>query len=336
MITTSKPSNETHPTATVLPDLSLFGVTLIWGINLPVMKVGLDHIDVYAFNALRLLISAIVLIIFALKNKARKPFHFSWKVLWQIFQYAFLASGLYQIIFLLGIANTTSGNASLIMSTVPMWTALLALIFLNERLAKLAWGGLWIALVGTIIVTAQNRLNGNSEYLLGNAIMLVAAFTWACGTVKSRHLLNTISPLTLSAIASVMMLPLHFALAASSLRESLQVLPQIEVWLPLLYSGIFSTGIALFMWNYGVREAGAAHAAVFQNLIPVIAFISAWIVRGETISVSQMIGGVLIIGGLIVMRKSRSRQMRAAQQIELQDENLAEKNRLKQPLAMTK
>ena len=90
------------------------------------------------------------------------------------------------------------------------------------------------------------------------------------------------------------------------------------------------------MWNYGVREAGAAHAAVFQNLIPVIAFISAWIVRGETISVSQMIGGVLIIGGLIVMRKSRSRQMRAAQQIELQDENLAEKNRLKQPLAMTK
>lgn len=273
------------------------------------MKVGLDNIDVYAFNAIRLFISSLILIFIAWQSQTGTGLRYSRQTWLQIFIYGTLSSGLYQVLFLLGIAKTTSGNASLIMSTVPMWTALLALIFLNERLSRLAWIGLFVALAGTMIVTAQNGISGNPEHLVGNAIMLVAALTWASGTVKSRRLLKEISPLTLSAISSTMMLPLHFGIAANRLTESLRVLPQFNVWLPLLYSGIFSTGVALVMWNYGVREAGAAHAAVFQNMIPVFAFISAWIVRGETISLSQIIGGTLIIGGLVVMRRARRIQL---------------------------
>lgn len=309
----TKSSSDQDPrqsTFGLLPDFSLFGVTFIWGLNLPVMKVGLDHMDVYAFNAIRLFISAIVLIIIALQNRPRIRVRYSARTKFQIFQYAFLASGLYQVLFLLGIANTTSGNASLIMSTVPMWTALLALIFLKERLSRLAWSGLLIALTGTLIVTAQNELSGQSEYLLGNCLMLLAAVTWATGTVKSRQLLTEISPLMLSAMGSVLMLPLHFAIAAPSLGEAMTVLTDYQVWIPILYSGIFSTGVALVMWNYGVREAGAAHAAVYQNLIPVIAFLSAWVVRGETVSTFQMIGGTLIIGGLVVMRRARAQSMK--------------------------
>lgn len=276
------------------------------------MKIGLEHIDVYAFNALRLFISAIVLCLIAFRKAENRRFNFSRETLWQIFQYAFLASGIYQVLFLLGIANTTSGNASLIMSTVPMWTALLARLLLDERLCRLAWIGLCIALTGTLIVTGQTGISGNTEYLTGNVIMLLAALAWASSTVKSRKVLTKISPLTLSAISSLVMLPLHFIVAAPGLRHALQSLPDIHVWLPLLYSGIFSTGIALFLWNFGVREAGASHAAVYQNLLPMFAFCSAWIVRGETASVIQLAGGVLIIGGLVVMRKARSGEAAAA------------------------
>ncbi len=41
-----------------------------------------------------------------------------------------------------------------------------------------------------------------------------------------------------------------------------------NVWKPLTYSGVFSTGAALLMWNYGVRHAGAGQAAIYQNLVP--------------------------------------------------------------------
>ncbi len=276
------------------------------------MKVGLDHMNVYAFNAIRLLISGVVLVLIAIRNRPWKILQLPTKTKWNVVQYAFIASGLYQVLFLLGIAYTTSGNASLIMSTVPMWTALLALVFLKEGLSRLAWTGLFVALAGTLIVTAQNGISGNPDHLLGNLIMLFAALTWASGTVKSRQLLSEVSPLTLSAISSVMMLPLHFAIAAPHLAEGIASLPAYQVWIPILYSGVFSTGVALVMWNYGVREAGAAHSAVFQNLIPVIAIASAWVVRGEAVTTAQVVGGVLIIGGLVVMRKARARELAAA------------------------
>ncbi len=292
-------------TPAISADLSLFGVALIWGVNLPVMKVGLDHMDVYSFNAIRLTISAVVLVLIASRDRSASFFKLPRRAKWQVFQYALIASGLYQVMFLLGIARTTSGNASLIMSTVPMWTALLALLILKERLARLAWLGLFIALGGTLIVTAKNGLSGNDRYLLGNLTMLAAALVWAAGTVKSRQVLKHVSPFTLAAISSVLMLPLHYIIAAPTLSSSIAVIPKIEVWIPILYSGIFSTGVALVMWNYGVREAGAAHAAVFQNLIPVIAMTSAWIVRGEVVTSGQVIGGTLIIGGLVMMRRAR-------------------------------
>ncbi|WP_197442154.1 DMT family transporter [Thalassoglobus polymorphus] len=293
----------------LLPDLSLFGVALIWGINLPVMKVGLEHINVYAFNAIRLFISAGVLVAIAYRDRPWKVFQLPAKTKWNIFQYAVIASGLYQVLFLLGIAYASSANAALIMSTVPMWTALLALVFLKERLSRLAWGGLFIALAGTLIVTGQNGISGDSDDSLGNLIMLVAALVWATGTVKSRQLLGEVSPLTLSAVSSVSMLPLHFVIAAPYLAGEMTGLTNPQVWVPVIYSGVFSTGVALVMWNYGVREAGAAHAAIYQNLVPVIAMTSAFIVRGESVTSVQIVGGVLIIGGLVVMRKARARNL---------------------------
>lgn len=306
-MTNSTPPASTSSRSPLLADLSLLGVALIWGINLPVMKIGLEQIDVYAFNAFRLAISTLVLVIIALCNKPQSFFRMPRSTQRLVLQYAVIASGLYQVLFLLGLANTTSGNASLILATVPMWTALLALIFLGERLAGQAWLGLLVALSGTLIVTGQNGMSGDRSYLLGNLIMLAGALAWATATVTSRRVLREVSPLTLSALASLLMLPLHFAIAAPILRESIPLLTQPAVWLTLLYSGIFSTGLALPMWNYGVREAGAAHAAVIQNLVPAIALVSAWLIRGEPIRLGQVIGGSLIIGGLVLMRRARLR-----------------------------
>ena len=126
-------------------DTSLVGVALIWGINIPVMKTGLDQIDAFVFNAVRFAVSAIVLSGFALLERRRgilpKP-GISRK---QILIYAVLVSAVYHLFFLCGIARTTSGNTALIIASVPMWTALLARLFIGERLRRLSWLGLVVA-----------------------------------------------------------------------------------------------------------------------------------------------------------------------------------------------
>ena len=294
------------PATNVWPDLSLLGVILIWGINLPVMKIGLEHMNIYAFNAFRLTLSAIVLVVIAVRRTKINLRNFSRSQKWQIFRYAVLASGLYQVLFLLGIAQTTSANAALIFTSVPMWTALMGRFLIYEKLTQQAWTGLSVAFVGTVVVTTANGVSGEVQYLVGNIIILLGALAWSYGTVVSRPVMQTISPLTLSAIASVSMLPVHYLLAWNVLGEGVAALSGFKAWSTLLYSGVFSTGFALAMWNYGVRHTGAAHASVYQNLLPLVAMISAFLIRGETVTPIQIIGGILIIGGLVLMRRGRN------------------------------
>jgi drug/metabolite transporter (DMT)-like permease len=300
----SPPEVATPPLRAVWPDLSLLGVALIWGVNIPMMKSGLVGIEPFAFNAVRLLLSALVLVLFALREKP--PVVEQPQGLWkQVLLYSVIASGIYQWMFLLGISRTASGNGSLIMATVPMWTAVLARFLLKETLRGLAKVGLVTALTGTMIVALEKGVSGDRALLTGNFFMLMAALTWAWATVQSRKVLPYVSPMRLSAISSVSMLPFQFALAATSLTSSLPQLRETSVWAPLVYAGVLSTGLALPMWSYGVRHSGAAQAAVFQNLVPVVAIATAWFFRGEPVTQNQIIGGALIIGGLVLVRRGR-------------------------------
>ena len=190
--------------------------------------------------------------------------------------------------------------------------ALVARVFVGERLMPVAWCGLITALLGTIIVAVQKSdIKADSNLLVGNVIVLLAALTWSAGTVYSRKLLPLISPMQLSASGAVIALPIHIVLAASVFRGSVSELQSGTTRLIILYAGVLSSGLALPMWNFGVRQAGAAHAAVIQNLIPLVAIVAAWLLRGESATVPQMLGGLLIITGLVVMRLNRKTPLAA-------------------------
>ncbi len=296
----------TRPPNTIWPDASLVGVAFIWGINMPIMKIGLDQLNPFVFNAIRLFISATCLAILAICERRRGVLPGPDISARQILIYGVLVAGLYQVLFLLGIARTTAGNTGLIMATVPAWTALLARVFIGEQIAKVAWGGLVLALTGTIIVALQKGdLSSGREHLVGNAIILCAALVWAGGTVYSRPLLKSISPLQLSASAAVIALPVHLLIATGSYANSVDKLHSFSLWLILIYAGVLSSGLAQPMWSFGVRHAGAAHAAAVQNLIPLVAIVAAWFSRGEVATRTQIFGGTLILGGLVIMRLSR-------------------------------
>lgn len=305
-MTTPSPQPADEQQGSIWPDASLIGVALIWGVNMPIMKIGLDQLDPFVFNALRLVISASCLAIFALREWRRGVRPQPGIRRRQILIYAIVIAGLYQVCFLMGMARTTAGNTGLIMATVPAWTALLARCFIGEKLARLAWGGLVLALSGTIIVAFQKGdVSTGSEHLIGNLLILSAALAWAAGTVYSRPLLRLISPMQLSASAAVLALPVHLLLAAGSYADSVPTLQSVSLWMILLYAGVLSSGLSLPMWNFGVRHAGAAHAAAVQNLIPVIAIASAWLIRAESPTSYQVFGGTLILSGLVIMRLSR-------------------------------
>ena len=309
-------------------DLSLLLVALVWGVNIPVMKVALLRIDGYKFNAIRLIVSSAVLLYFARREFVRGIRPTATLSIRNVLIYAFTVSVAYQLLFLLAVSRATSGDVALIMATVPMWTAIGARVFLKEILPWLAWGGLIVAFAGTMIVTLQKtptstavshaanaaaltNVNAHrvTQRLTGNIFALSAALAWAGGTVFSRPLLGKISPMQLSASSATIGLPIHIAIALmlgqDSMAETAEAIRNPSVVVCVLYSGTLSTGLALAMWSYGVKYAGAAHAAMIQNLTPIVAMAAAGLWLGERINMPQALGGAMIIGGLFIMRTSR-------------------------------
>jgi len=299
-----------------LAELSLLAVAVIWGVNIPIMKIALAMgIDRFALNGLRLVVSAAALLIFAAmerRNGLRPDLRGHWS---RIVCYAVLVSGLYQLLFLLAVSQTTSADIALIMATVPLWTAIGARILLREILSRLAWTGLLVAFAGTVLVTlagaaaspaASANALANQQRLAGNIIALLAALAWSGGTILSRPMLKAISPLQLAALSTAICLPMHLGIAWHSLPTGISRLSSIPMLLCLLYSGVLSTGLAMPMWSYGVKYAGAAHATMFQNLSPIVAVVAAWLILGEALSAEQAVGGSLILGGLFIMRRARA------------------------------
>lgn len=289
-----------------MADLALLFTACLWGINIPIVKQVTTQLDAWVFNGLRLILAMLTLgACVWLESRFQRSTveRVSWM---KVVVFALISSLFYQLIFILGITRTTAGNTALIMASMPMWTAALSFFFVRERLQAITWVGLLVTFSGTAIVTLQGgKISLSSEFFLGNLCMLMAAIAWAGGTVYSRPLLATLSPLRLAFWSSLMTLPFHLWLASGKLSSSWEIVCQTGPLVAIVFSGIFSTGLAYAAWHYGVSQLGASHAAVYQNAVTLVAVLGGWIWVGEQPLLTQIIGGGLIIAGLFLMRRGR-------------------------------
>ncbi len=285
----------------------LFATAVMWGTNIIVFKNAISGFDPWIFNALRLVFATLTLGILAWIEAKFWPREIR-SVAWpRILVFAFLTGFVYLVIFVKGIDLTTAGNTALILASLPMWTAALSYLFLQERLPRVTWIGLAVTFAGTVIVTTQGsgKVSLASEYFVGNLIMLLAALTWSTGTVMSRSILESMSPLRLAFISALLTTPFHLLLVAPKIPEILSSSWGPATWLAIIYSGVFSTGVAYATWHTGVRAVGGSHASVYQNVVTLVAVLGGWLFLKEQPMMAQIFGGVLTIVGLFLMRRGR-------------------------------
>ena len=295
-------------------DLNLLVAAVIWGLNVVAMKFAISLLNPFWFNALRFVFSVLALAIWIAINRKRSarsghsPLESgisSKRYVGTIVVYAVLFGLIYQVAFLMGIFRTSASSTALIMASTPMWTAIIAIIFLKERLSRVSWFGLLITFAGTMIVALDKPGidTAASSSLLGNAIMLFCALSWSASTVISRPIMKHISPVELTFWGMGLALPFHILIALFQPDADIGIAFQPKVASAILYCGIFSTGIALAMWSYGVKILGASHASIYGNLIPLVAMFFGWSMLGEIPTTFQWIGGGMIVSGLLTMRR---------------------------------
>lgn len=288
-------------------------VVLIWGINFPILKQALAAMHPFVLNVFRFITSAAALwIMLAMQRKSLRLFH--WPELKPhlktVLGLGMLGFFFYQVAFIVGIENTTAGNSALIMSSTPIWTALIGILFGYEQLGKQAWVGLLLSLSGTflIVLFSSKAINLSDEYLIGNLITLCAAIMWGSYTAFSRPISQNVDPMTLILVGLLCAFPFNLLIAVPYFEQIDWSIVTFSVWAAILYSGALSTGIAVAIWVIVVKRVGATHTAVFGNLVPLVALVGGYFLLGELITIPQIIGGSFILTGLIIMRHDRRRK----------------------------
>jgi drug/metabolite transporter (DMT)-like permease len=286
-------------------ELGLLAVAVIWGANFPIIKQALAELSPLAFNALRFpLASATLLAILTagpglgVPRKADLP---------RILGLGILANVVYQLLFIYGLDRTTAGNASLLLSTIPVWTAILSSLAGHERLPPITWLGLASTVVGMVLVVTGGgrRIDFGGETVVGDLLTIVAAMTWAAYTVSARSLIHRYGSLPVAAWTLwVGTLGLVVIGAPAILQTDLSAISG-RAWFGVAYAGVLAIGIAYALWNLGVRVLGNARTAVHQNLVPVVALTAAWILIGERPTAVQLLGAAVIIGGITLTRLGR-------------------------------
>ena len=288
----------------------LFVVT-VWGTNFVVMKVILEVMHPHVVNVFRI-ISAGLALLYLHHRRQRDMGQTFFQPLREypveLVTIGVLGWFMYQIAFIVGLDNTTAGTAAIIMASLPLWTALISVMLRVERLTHVGWLGIVVTMVGTgmVILSGDATVSVGGEYLFGNLIMLSAALLWGLNTVLTRRLVHRVSPVGITILALLVSLPLLSAVSIPYWSEVMWDRVDWVIWAAIIFSGSLSTGLAIVLWNAAVKKVGASHTAAFQNLVPIIALITSYLILHEQILPWQIIGGSFTILGLVIMRKGRN------------------------------
>lgn len=281
-------------------ELLLVLVVFIWGANFIVMKAAFREFPPLAFNAVRMTVAALVLgIIWLSRERAKKMPLRDWL---QLLGVGLLGNALYQILFAIGLDLTTSAISSLLIGTIPVWTALLAVALGWEKISKKTWLGILIAFTGVILVTLGSASEGSNPVatapLMGNVLTLGAAICWASYTVLSKRLLERYSALRVSAVGLLLGVPGLWPFAITDLVSvDWHSLPP-SVYGSIFYTSCLSIALAYLIWSYSIQKLGAARTAIFNNIVPVVTFALASLVLHEPITWLQVVGGVIVLAGV--------------------------------------
>lgn len=211
---------------------------------------------------------------------------------------------LYHLGFTFGETRVSAGASSLIIASGPIWTALLAIAFLRERLNSWGWIGVGLAFSG---VAAISFGEGGGFRLEPMALLILgASLSTAIYFVLSKRPLRKYSSLEFTSyiiwLGTVPML-----VFTPGLIRQLPAAPVSSVW-TIVYLGIFPGALAYFLWGYALARMPASTTASFLYATPAIATFVAWVWQGTIPGTVTLAGGALALAGVILVQtKGRPR-----------------------------
>ncbi len=212
-----------------------------------------------------------------------------------------------------GVSRTSSLEAGVLTGATPAITALLAWMFLKEKLRINTFFGLTATVTGIVFVQGLTGLRGGlePEHVLGNILVLCAAASESVFNILSRTaVLNgdkqarPLDPLTQTTL--VTMTALILCCVPAAFEQPVTRLSSLGLvgWSALLWLGVIVTALAYICWYSGIKRCSAFTAAAYSGFMPLTSMILSALLLWEQTDVFQWVGGAFVILGMVLIGSS--------------------------------
>ena len=273
-------------------------VVVVWGLNFVVIKVGLHNMPPLMLAGLRFVLVAFPALLFIARPKVPLRLLLGYGLTISFGQFAFLFCAIK--------FGMPAGLASLVLQAQAFFTIILGAGVFGERLQGKQLAGIALAVFG-VLVLIEASLSGQHIPMIGFALTLAAAFSWACGNIFNKKIMSHSSrPPVMSLVVWSALIPIIPFMVASlvfegpaSMRQSL-VSIDLTTILSLVYLAFVATIVGYGIWGSLLGRYETWRVAPLSLLVPVVGMASAALLLGETLNSLQLLGAVLIMAGLYI------------------------------------
>lgn len=253
-------------------------LTVCWGINWPIMKVGVQNFPPLTFRAIGMLLGLVPVCIAA--RLQGESLFLPRQLVLPVLRLSIPNMLIWNALILYGIRLLSSGRAAILGYTMPMWAVLAGLVFYGERLSPRAWFGILAAMAGAMLLLSSEFGNMAGQPL-GSVLVLLAAAGWGYGTAMFKHARIRLSTISLTFWMMAMTGMILLAMAVVLERQHWRWPTGVE-WAAILYNGIVIFGLVQVLWFRIARMLPPVASGLSVMMIPVLGVFSGALALGET------------------------------------------------------
>lgn len=270
-----------------------FFIVVLWGLNFVALKIAVLSLPPIFLAGFRFLLISIPWIFFVEKPKVSKKQFITLPITLGVLQYSLLYYGM--------STGLSAGLSAVILQTQSFFTVIMSTILIKEKPRLNEILGLLIGALGVIILLINNNGDFKIESVL---IILAAAISWGIANIQLKNLgnVNMVSFLIwISPFAAIVLFIISFILEYDLVLNIDFSNVEIKVFLSIFYTAYLSTVIGFTMWQYLLNKYKSVQITPYGLLVPVTGSIFGYIILSEVLEIYQIIAGIVIIIGLMVI-----------------------------------